>query len=275
MSNSTSAFKLIYSHMLKSGKVPDKLKKPIKCYVKETNPYFLVTDDHFYVPCYFTKKAVDSFNKRLSDMQGKVLTFSDWSLEMCKVKSDQVFTSYAGIEVRFVVNSVSVTNSSSDSIELNRQPSNLYRDAEIKALINKVVYDAQVKSVSGAGLPDIAKMSGKGNVGASIVKCGDAKLGFKTPTAIVSVTSGKASAKAKSIKPTVKGGKTAKVAAKKTISKGKGSISSKILKATPSGKKSKVGKASVMKDHSGAGTTDARSMKQFKKLVAKHQKGRK
>ena len=270
-----SSFKLLYSSVLKNGKVPDKLKgKPIKCYIKESSPYFLVTDDHFYVPCYFTKKAVDSFNKRLSDMQGKVLTFSDWSLEMCKVKSDQVFTSYAGIEVRFVVNSVSVTNSSSDSIELNRQPSNLYRDAEIKALINKVVWDAQVKSVSGAGLPDIAKMSGKGNVGASIVKCGDAKLGFKTPTTVVSVTSGKASAKAKSIKPTVKGGKTAKVA-KKAISKGKGSISSKILKATPSGKKSKVGKASVMKDHSGAGTTDARSMKQFKKLVAKHQKGRK
>lgn len=264
-----SAFKLLYKSVLTTGKVPPKLQKPIKCYVKESSPYFLVTDDYFYVPCYFTKKAVDSFkagSKGLADMQGKVVTISDWTLETVKVKSDQVFTSYSGIEVRFVVNNVSVAASSSESITLSRQPSNIYRDAEIKALINKLVWDAQVKTVAAAGLPDISKMTGKGNVSASIVKCGDAKLGLKAPTATVSVSAGKSASKAKAMKPTVKGGKAISKPAKKVP------ISAKVLKAGTPGKKSKVGKASVMKDLSGAGTTDARSMKQFKKLVGLHKK---
>ena len=277
-----SAFKLLYTTVLKTGKIPDKLKKPIKCYVKESSPYFLVTDDFFYVPCYFTKKAVDSFKgaKSLGDMQGSIITISDWSLEMCKANSDKVFTSYAGVEIRFVVNSVSLAQSASDSVGLSRQPANLYRDAEIKALINKLVYDAQVKSVSSAGLPDISKMSGKGNVGASIVKCGGSVAGLKSPTATVSISSGKAASKAKAMKPTVKGGKITKMSASarnagRMSTKGRVPISARISKATPSGKKSKVGKASVMRDSSGAGTTDARSMKQFKKLVAKHKKGKK
>lgn len=270
----SSAFKLIYKNMLESGRVPDKLKKPIKCYVKETSPYFLVTDDWFYVPCYFTKKAVDGFKsgaKGLADMQGKVITISDWSLEMAKVKSDQVFTSYAGIEIRFVVNSVSVAASSSDSIELTRQPSNIYRDSEIKNMINRFVWEKTVGTVSAAGLPDISKMSGKGNVGASIVKSGDVKFGFKSATATVSVSSAKKSSSGKAQAPTVKGG--AKKVIKKT-SKG-GSVAAKLMKSSV-GKKSTVGgKHTTGKGDSGANTTNVKSMNQFKKLVAKHKKAKK
>jgi len=270
----SSAFKFIYKNMLESGRVPDKLKKPIKCYVKETSPYFLVTDDWFYVPCYFTKKAVDGFKsgaKGLADMQGKVITISDWTLEMAKVKSDQVFTSYAGIEIRFVVNSVSVAASSSDSIELTRQPSNIYRDSEIKNMINRFVWEKTVGTVSAAGLPDISKMSGKGNVGASIVKSGDVKFGFKSTTSCVSVSSAKKSSSGKAQAPTVKGG--AKKVIKKT-SKG-GSVAAKLMKSSV-GKKSTVGgKHTIGKGDSGANTTNVKSMNQFKKLVAKHKKAKK
>lgn len=273
----SSAFKLLWKTVLTTGKVPDKLKKPIKCFVKESSPYFLVTDDFFYVPCYFTKKAVDGFKggKSLADMQGKVITISDWSLEMVKVKSDQVFTSYAGVEVRFVVNSVAVAASSSDSITLTRQPANIYRDAEIKSLINKLVWDAQVKGVAGAGLPDISKMSGKGNVANSIVKCGNSSVaGLKAPTATVAIKgSGKSAAAGKNVKPTVKGGVASK---SKVAPKKAGKPASKIIgKSSAIGKKSRAGKGSIGKDLSGAGTTDARSMKQFRKLVAKHKKGKK
>ena len=43
------------------GKVGANMKKPIKCFVKESYPHFLVTDEYFFVPAYFTKEAVNEF----------------------------------------------------------------------------------------------------------------------------------------------------------------------------------------------------------------------
>jgi len=114
-----SAFKQLYSSMInadgnfsaaqsgfseKSGKL-----RTIKCFVKESFPHFLVTDNHYYVPCYFSKKAVDTFKSQhagvnIVDLKSKVIEISDWSLDMAKVDSSSVFTSYAGIEIRLVVN---------------------------------------------------------------------------------------------------------------------------------------------------------------------------
>ena len=64
-SSSSSAFKQLYSEMFNVGgdfnKVKDSLKKPIKCYVKESFPHFLVSDGYFFVPAYFTKDAFNEF----------------------------------------------------------------------------------------------------------------------------------------------------------------------------------------------------------------------
>lgn len=42
-------------------------KKPLKCYVKEAYPYFLVTDGYFYVQAYFTKEAINEFRSKYLD----------------------------------------------------------------------------------------------------------------------------------------------------------------------------------------------------------------
>lgn len=62
-------------------------------FVKETAPYFLVSDSFFYVPAYFTQSALDEFNKRfasvkLHDLQERVILITNWSLEMKKVDSN-------------------------------------------------------------------------------------------------------------------------------------------------------------------------------------------
>ena len=68
-----SAFKQLFSEVIKNGGEVSKLfaetypKKQIKCYVKESFPHFLVTDGFFYVPCYFTKKAVDDFKAKFGN----------------------------------------------------------------------------------------------------------------------------------------------------------------------------------------------------------------
>lgn len=92
------------------SKVGKDLKKPIKCYVKESFPHFLVSDGYFYVPVYFTKEAVSDFknkfsNVNITDLGEKVIVLNDWSLEMKKVNSSEVFTSYANLEVRLIVHS--------------------------------------------------------------------------------------------------------------------------------------------------------------------------
>ncbi len=110
-----SAFKKLYSAMINNGgnlsKVQSEFKdasgkvKKIKCFVKESFPYFLATDNHFYVPCYFTKKAVDDFkskhsginitdlNPRLSRLENglskcKRSTLPTFSPHMVELKSD-------------------------------------------------------------------------------------------------------------------------------------------------------------------------------------------
>lgn len=287
MSRNASSFKYLWTTVFNNNgdfsKVPDKVRKtPIKCYVKESSPYFLVTDDFFYVPCYFTKKAADSV-KNLADLRGRVIVINDWSLELAKVKSEDVFTSYGGVELKLIVNSL--TAKAGDSISLNRHPANIYRDAEVKTCIGNFIWNAQKKAIAsgvkGDSLPDISKLSGKGNVSQGIVKfaAGEAfsNFGFKAAnTATVALPSrGKSSAKA--VKPTVKGGLSAK---KKVISKaGKvGAVAKALSKWTPGGKGT-AGKKSTARggktpavDESGAGTTDVKTMAKFKKMMEWHKK---
>ncbi len=109
-----SAFKTLFTELFNQGgdfsKVTKDFKKAIKCQVKESFPHFLVTDGYFYVPAYFTKEAVADFRKqhgnvKITELDGKVIILNNWSLEMKKVNSAEVFTSYANLEARLIVQS--------------------------------------------------------------------------------------------------------------------------------------------------------------------------
>jgi len=168
-----SAFKTLYSSMINSscdiGKVQASFKdgtgkvKKIKCFVKESFPYFLVTDNHFYVPCYFTKKAVDDFKSKhsgvnITDLKSKVVEIGDWTLEMAKVDSSSVFTSYAGIEIRLIAGSFKVVQGTKDKVLLSRYPVNLYRDDEIKTLFQSYHHKTLASKVTCKDcLPDVTK----------------------------------------------------------------------------------------------------------------------
>ena len=137
-----SAFKQLYSETFNQGgdfsKVGKDLKKPIKCFVKESFPYFLLSDGYFFVPAYFTKEAIAEFRKSFSnvnitDLQGKVVVLNNWHLELKKVNSAEVFTSYANLEARLIV--TSFKPNLQEKLQPNRYPTNLYRDDEIKTTI--------------------------------------------------------------------------------------------------------------------------------------------
>ena len=109
MPQAESAFKKLFTDMVSGGSVsPAMRKQMLKVYVKESNPHFLVSDSHFFVPAYFTPEAVASFrakfpNVSVDSLQGKVILISKWNLELRKVDSNAVWTSYSGLEVRLIV----------------------------------------------------------------------------------------------------------------------------------------------------------------------------
>jgi hypothetical protein len=298
MSDQVSAFKQLYSEVLKNGgdvsKLPSKIaSKSIKCFVKESGRFFLVTDAWFYLPCYFTQKAVSDFkaknsNLLISDLEKNVILITDWSLEMAKVKSEDVFTSYGGIEIKLIVKSFQPVLK--EKVELKRYPVNLYRDEEIKMLIQAYTHQCMsnaVKSgVKGESLPDIGK---KGGAGAGVVSFSSGatfsnwtfKEG-KTPTvAMASILKQEKGASPKKADPTGKakviggaksGGKSGKTASK--------SLGSKLAKFSPTNKKNAAKKSTAKifsgatpvlpspgDGRSGAGTTNQQTMREFKKMV--------
>jgi hypothetical protein len=177
----TSAFKQLYTEMIKhSGnvsKIPESqgYKKQIRCLVKESFPHFIVTDNFFYVPAYFTKKAVDDYKSKFSninitDLKGHLIVITDWTLEMAKVNSSEVFHSYGGLEIKLIVKSFKVDLSKKQAAPVT---SNLYRNNEIKTLFQNYTHSCLSSAVkgklSGESLPDTSKLSGKGNVENSVV----------------------------------------------------------------------------------------------------------
>lgn len=296
-----SAFKLLYSEVFKNGgdvnKVTAKMHNQIKCYVKESFPYFLVADNYFYIPCYFTKKAVEQFksktpNVNITDLKREVIIIQDWSLELAQVNSANVFTSYAGVELKLIVKSFKVQpGGEKNKLSIIRYPVNIYRDSEIKNLISSFVGGAQSAAISsgvkGESLPDISKFQAKANVSQGVVKfaSGDTftAYGFKSAnTATQDMNSIWKSEKGalpskkgdKAVKPKIQGGsKKIKKSPKKA-----GGIAGKLAKFTPGGKKSlpkkSVGRvgggtmASPGEGKSAAATAQAKTMKEFKQMVA-------
>jgi hypothetical protein len=127
------------------SKVSKDLKKPIKCYVKESFPHFLVSDGYFFVPVYFTKEAVSEYKQKFSnvhitDLAEKVIILNSWSLEMKRVNSAETFTSYANLEVRLIV--TSFKPNLQEKLNPNRYPTNLFRDDEMKTTIQHFRHQA-------------------------------------------------------------------------------------------------------------------------------------
>lgn len=114
------------------SKINEKFKtNSIKCFVKEANPRFLISDGSFFMSAYFTKEALENYEKqkfpiKISDLADKVIVISKWHLEFSFVDNVEVFTSYCGIEMKLIIKDFKVKVE--DKVHLNKYPSNLYRD---------------------------------------------------------------------------------------------------------------------------------------------------
>ncbi len=261
-----SAFKTLFTDMVNAAGDATKLSKEhskqmLKVFVKETAPFFLVSDSYFYVPAYFTKAAMDEFTKKfpnikINDLAEKVILISNWSLELKRVDSNAVFTSYAGLEVRLIVHSFKPQLS--ESIHPIRWPTNLYRDDEFKTTIQAMRHSAVVASLAKVPTGDTRIVTGKsidwnfkeGNT--AVVALGGVRKVAPTATGAAKVKGGvaakrasKASSKEVKKASSKPGSKTVekvlKFTPKKTTSAGKKSIPGKKASSSPGGKKSAAG----------------------------------
>lgn len=262
----------------------------------------MVTDGFFYVPCYFTKKAVDEFhskysNVNITDLRSRVITINDWSLDMNRVNSQNVFTSYGGIEIRMIVRSFRLVTQDVDLSTLTRHPVNLFRDDEMKTLIQNYTHGCISGAISGVkeSVADISKMSGKGNVSAGVVSFASGNnfdaYGFKDgKSATVDLNSIFKQEKGadalrklqagpvSSGRAKVVGGAKGAKGARKAAGKGVSGVVEKLSKFTPGDKKSAakkstariLTKAPTMQSPGGdkqTGTTDNATMKDFQKMI--------
>lgn len=283
-----SAFKQLFTEVLAQGgdfsKVSKDLKRPLKTYVKESYPHFLVTDGYFFVQAHFTKEAVAEFkskfsNVNITELHDRVIVLNSWSLELHRVNSAEVFTSYGNIEIRLVVHSFKPNLN--ERLNPTRYPINLFRDDELKTQIQHFRHTA-LQAAAGkakADLPDLAKVqaASKSKV-EGIVKVGSGKgddfsdFSFKEgTTATLSLKEihfqekgGKGDAAGAAPVPKVKGGaKGAKKAASKSAGKAakaakkEGSKTvEKVLKYTPS--KSASAKKDTPQKSASAGKQSAK-----------------
>lgn len=224
--SAASAFKTLYTQMIQNGgdydALPkDLLRKDLQVFVKESRPYFLVSDSYFYVPAYFTQSAITEYNSKFPqvnvlDLDGKVIVITKWSLELRKVNSQEVFTSYANVECRLIVHSFKPQLK--ETLHPTRYPTNLYRDDEFKTTIQAFRH-SQVLAASAAKSSSMAPLfGGKGNVGQGINAGAVGEWSFKEGnTKTVSLGGGKKKASGETGAAHVKGG--AKKVTKKAITK--------------------------------------------------------
>jgi hypothetical protein len=276
----TSAFKKLYTDLINGDGntkcIESQMKQMLKVHVKESSPHFLVSDSHFFVPAYFTANAVAEFrakfpNVAVEQLAGKVCVLSKWSLEMRKVDSNQVWTSYAGLEVRLIVHQFKPEMSG--SVSLPRHPSNLYRDDEFKTTIQAFRFRTAQKAAAASN-PSMAPMKSSGAVTQGISACAADAWSFKSGT--TKSVSMRASAKAKPATPAAAkatGAKVAKksvakVGAKKSVGKfstGKISKAKKSVKKIAKGTPSKMSTAAKK----AKSTTDHVTMDVYKKMLKK------
>lgn len=69
-----------------------------------------------------------------------MITLNEWTLEMHKVNSSNVFTSYANLEARIIV--TSFKPNLTEKLNPTKFPTNLYRDNEMKVTIQHFRHSA-------------------------------------------------------------------------------------------------------------------------------------
>ncbi len=206
------------------------------------------------------------------DLEGKVIVITKWSLELRRVNSNEVFTSYNGVECRLIVHNF--RPQLKESLHPTRCPTNLYRDDEFKTTIQAFRH-AQVCAAAASKKVDMAPLSGgKGQVSQGVLTNSVGEWQFKEGNTKVVQLGGakKDKATAQAVKST--GKKAAPKKAVKASAKKSKAVDALMAAGKKSGKKSEGGKKSASArppatpDGKRTGTNSKMTVRRFKKFMA-------
>jgi len=279
-----SAFKTLFTDMIKAGGDANKLnkqnlKQQLRLYVKEASPHFLVSDSQFFVPAYFTPEAAVNFNSKFASVSvdslaGKVILVTKWDLELRRVDSNQVWTSYAGLEVRLIVKEFKPVMN--DQGALPRHPTNLYRDDEFKTTIQQHRFAEASRAAAGMNMPAAPLNGNKAGVSQNVFQAASDNWNFKSGHS-KTVSLRKAASPKKSSTPAAAKATGAKKPAPKSAGKvsqaGKSAPSPSSLSTRPRlPSKNTPGKKSGGKNSKA--TTGMTTMNQYAKVLAAAKKAK-
>ncbi|CAI2372929.1 unnamed protein product [Moneuplotes crassus] len=137
--NHTHIFKELFAEMLANNGRFNMLspakRKPFTAYVYTSVPKFFVSDGNHFVTTYFTKSCIADFNKKypkigLTDLHGKFITITSWSLNLIDVDSENNPLSYLNMEIQLVIDELKPNFSS--KMTCNSFLVNIYKDNDVK-----------------------------------------------------------------------------------------------------------------------------------------------
>ncbi len=77
-----------------------------------------------------------------------MIVITKWQVELAVTNSAEEFTSYGGLEMRMIVHDFKVKIN--DEIKMSKYPANLYRDDEVKMIIQQYVREQRVSALKEA-----------------------------------------------------------------------------------------------------------------------------
>lgn len=164
---SNADFKKIAISLLENDnewdKVPASLKGPFSAQAFIDNPQFILNDETHFVGAYLTKSAFDAYRKaykvKLSESRHEYFIVENWYLELVKVDSEEVFTSYADREVRLVIEKLK--HDPKSNLTANTFVENLHRDNDLKLQVARMNLEEVREATEMPDLGDLSRVEGK------------------------------------------------------------------------------------------------------------------
>ena len=236
----------------------------------------MVSDSFFYVPAYFTQGAITEYKSKFPqvnvlDLEGKVIVITKWSLELRRVNSADVFTSYSGVECRLIVHSF--RPQLKESLHPTRCPTNLYRDDEFKTTVQAFRH-SQVVAAAASRKVDMAPLSGgKGQVSQGVLTNSVGEWQFKEGNTKVVVLGGAKKSSETAAPAKAKGKKAAAKKASKASAKKSKAVDALMAGGKKSGKKSEGKKSASARppqtpEGKKTGTGSQMTVRKFKNFIA-------
>ncbi|TNV77912.1 hypothetical protein FGO68_gene15921 [Halteria grandinella] len=153
-----SAFKTLIFELLENkgdfSKLSQSIRKSsLKCQVNQAFPKFLVSDGTYFLSAYFTKDCIRKCHAEkdrkvnITDLQGGLISINKWEVELIGVNSAEEFISYQNVEMRLVVHEFKALYG--EQLKLRKFPANLFRDDEVKALIQHFIQEERSAHLKG------------------------------------------------------------------------------------------------------------------------------